>query len=51
MGILYDRSVALLIAISIAIEVIAVAIFFMMKKEVLKARVNVNSIIPKEPGE
>ena len=51
MGILYDRSLALLIAISIAIEVIAVAIFFMMKKEVLKARVNVNSIIPKEPGE
>lgn len=40
MGILYDCSIGLLIAISIAIEVIAVAIFFMMKKEILKARVN-----------
>lgn len=40
MGILYDRSIGLLIAASITIEVIALGLFFVMKKEILKARAN-----------
>lgn len=36
MGILYDRSIGLLIAVSVAVEMVAIAIFFIMKKEVLK---------------
>jgi hypothetical protein len=37
MGILYERSIGLLITFSVIIEILAVIIFFIMKKEVLKA--------------